>query len=593
MWGGTVTSFSWGSAYGNQIVIDHDVLPNGDPGLWAVYAHLKNEVVSPGDRVEAGQLIGYSDNTGNSSGNHLHVEIQPQDHWVKGSYRDPQPWIDAGGQSADNGPHVTEHVYRSKCGYGEPTNGDDSSDTIKELQERLNRTSLKGGQELDITGRYDDETDEEVRLWQDQIVGDPPDPAGASYLGPNQFKAMFPDAVYTLHDDGDPTVANGSPENPGIPVDPTVEPPSTAMGERFVAACALVSAPVLYEADWDNDDISGNGPWDPSYVLLHHTGGTNSLNWILYGGDYQPIRLANFLVDRDGTLHVCAARKTYHAGKGTWPGVPTDEMNDYSVGIEIESKGETQDLTDAQILTVAQFCDGWMQEFSIDLDQVLNHKDWSSTGKPDTRYDIEWWHQQILTWDDISIPPEPEEPEPGWIDHTFGRYEWYSGKETAEVNLDNDGEWHKVLDAMPPSDISDSTEFHLLYVRIALPGNRTASRTIESKWVRSDGDATAYASPEWTPGAKDSVAKFNVHFESGSGLGGQWYLKVSGGDITYSTIYGKTHILYQDALEVASAAFMGLGRRLGPVFGFIFVRIGRWIKNPDSLPRREGTDGRS
>ena len=65
-----------------------------------------------------------------------------------------------------------------------------------------------------MNGRYDADTDDEVRLWQEQVCGDKPDPAGKSYLGPNQFKAMFPDAVYTLHDDGDPAVAGGSPETP-------------------------------------------------------------------------------------------------------------------------------------------------------------------------------------------------------------------------------------------------------------------------------------------------------------------------------------------------------------------------------------------
>ena len=95
MWGGIVTGTSWGSAYGTHVVIDHDELPNGDPGLWAVYAHLSSKKVSNGARVEAGQLIGYSGATGNVSGPHLHVEVQRDSHWKQDNYTNPQPWIEA------------------------------------------------------------------------------------------------------------------------------------------------------------------------------------------------------------------------------------------------------------------------------------------------------------------------------------------------------------------------------------------------------------------------------------------------------------------------------------------------------------------
>ncbi len=43
------------------------------------YWHLKSFTVKVGDHVEVGQQIGITDNTGYSSGNHLHFELQPMD----------------------------------------------------------------------------------------------------------------------------------------------------------------------------------------------------------------------------------------------------------------------------------------------------------------------------------------------------------------------------------------------------------------------------------------------------------------------------------------------------------------------------------
>jgi Peptidase family M23 len=87
---------SFGSAFGRAVVIDHDKLPDGNPGGWGLYAHLSAEQVSRGQRVEAGQKIGDVGTTGNSSGNHLHFGVYMTDHWTSCGGVNPQPWINAG-----------------------------------------------------------------------------------------------------------------------------------------------------------------------------------------------------------------------------------------------------------------------------------------------------------------------------------------------------------------------------------------------------------------------------------------------------------------------------------------------------------------
>jgi len=85
---GTVTKASWDtSGYGNLVIVQHE-------GYQTYYAHLNMFEVIPGDNVKKGQLLANSDNTGNSTGPHLHFGVRLDDH--SGSYKgfvDPLPLI--------------------------------------------------------------------------------------------------------------------------------------------------------------------------------------------------------------------------------------------------------------------------------------------------------------------------------------------------------------------------------------------------------------------------------------------------------------------------------------------------------------------
>ena len=62
-----------GVSYGRFIFIKFN------NGLAATYGHLSLIKVSKGDTVKRGQIIGYSGNTGSSTGPHLHVSVYPKD----------------------------------------------------------------------------------------------------------------------------------------------------------------------------------------------------------------------------------------------------------------------------------------------------------------------------------------------------------------------------------------------------------------------------------------------------------------------------------------------------------------------------------
>jgi murein DD-endopeptidase MepM/ murein hydrolase activator NlpD len=78
------------SGAGNYVVI------RGDDGFDYVYMHFREAaVVTKGEPVAAGQLIGHVGNTGESSGPHLHFEIW-DGHWYDGGHPiDPLPFLQA------------------------------------------------------------------------------------------------------------------------------------------------------------------------------------------------------------------------------------------------------------------------------------------------------------------------------------------------------------------------------------------------------------------------------------------------------------------------------------------------------------------
>jgi murein DD-endopeptidase MepM/ murein hydrolase activator NlpD len=57
-------------------------------GLYTLYGHLSRLEVAAGDHVRAGQVIGLSGSTGNSTGPHLHFEVR-----VGAEPVDPQPYL--------------------------------------------------------------------------------------------------------------------------------------------------------------------------------------------------------------------------------------------------------------------------------------------------------------------------------------------------------------------------------------------------------------------------------------------------------------------------------------------------------------------
>lgn len=82
---GKVVSAGFSGGYGNMVEIDHGL------GLSTRYGHMSRILVSTGDVVEPGQVLGLSGSTGRSTGPHLHYEVRKN-----GDPIDPMRFLNAG-----------------------------------------------------------------------------------------------------------------------------------------------------------------------------------------------------------------------------------------------------------------------------------------------------------------------------------------------------------------------------------------------------------------------------------------------------------------------------------------------------------------
>lgn len=81
---GEVTFAGQEGGYGTKVEIEYW------DGTVTYYGHMSEISVNVGESVDPGDIVGYSGNTGHSTGPHLHLEIHPDG----GGAVDPAPWLE-------------------------------------------------------------------------------------------------------------------------------------------------------------------------------------------------------------------------------------------------------------------------------------------------------------------------------------------------------------------------------------------------------------------------------------------------------------------------------------------------------------------
>lgn len=138
----------------------------------------------------------------------------------------------------------------------------------------------------------------------------------------------------------------------------------------------------------------------------------------------------------------------------------------------------------------------------------------------------------------------------------------YTGKPTKAQVVTADAKWHKLITTPLQKVPAAGLENHMVYARVnfrwkPVTGNVPSTMAalvkaiaayqakVEVKFVRGDGDETAFDERHFTYGTA-SVPFQHLHWEHGEkGLAGQWWIKCHGGltSIELTTRYAKTNVI--------------------------------------------------
>lgn len=143
-------------------------------------------------------------------------------------------------------------------------------------------------------------------------------------------------------------------------------------------------------------------------VLIHHTGNAReTAESIRRGRPDLPGPLSHLHIGQDGTVSVVAAGVCWHAGMGSYPGIPTDLANYHLIGIECAWPRDTsitpatqtrEPWPDAQIIAMRDTVAAILTRLGVGANRVIAHKEWAgrSQGKWDPgNLDMNWFRAEV------------------------------------------------------------------------------------------------------------------------------------------------------------------------------------------------------
>lgn len=178
---------------------------------------------------------------------------------------------------------------------------------------------------------------------------------------------------------------------------------------------------------WQTDGVGGTMGqiWG---VIWHHTGNAaEKPESISVGRPDLKGPLAQIHIAPDGIVTIVAVGPCNHAGAGSYPGLPTNNANAYTIGVECAWPTIRPDGTydpgerwpDAQIISMRDVGAALTKHLGVDVSHNIGHKEWAGAaqGKWDPgNLDMNWFRGEIQKdIDGYQFPGEgttPEQPGP-------------------------------------------------------------------------------------------------------------------------------------------------------------------------------------
>ena len=113
-------------------------------------------------------------------------------------------------------------------------------------------------------------------------------------------------------------------------------------------------------------------------IILHDTGGKTAKGTLTWFNtpDLPPEKQvsSHYLIDRDGKIYQCVEdeNKAWHAGSSSLWG--EDNVNDWSLGIEIVDDNDADAYPDKQLEALFELCESLIIKYEIPLNRIVGHQ---------------------------------------------------------------------------------------------------------------------------------------------------------------------------------------------------------------------------
>ena len=122
------------------------------------------------------------------------------------------------------------------------------------------------------------------------------------------------------------------------------------------------------------------------YIVIHYTGMKSFKRAFLKLNNLNSDVSCHYLISRSGLIFnlLCPSLKAWHAGKSQWKNIKN--LNDYSVGIELENKGHDHgynNFTNNQYSSLKKLIKFFNKNFLVEEQDIIFHSDISPNRKRD------------------------------------------------------------------------------------------------------------------------------------------------------------------------------------------------------------------